>query len=114
MRLAGLLLLVSIALPSFAHAELNVPILLYHRLGPSVTDGMTMTTATFESHLKYLKENGYTVIPLRRLIEYKQGRDRSLLPAKPVVIVEDDAHKSVYTDMLPLIKKYNVPVTLFT
>jgi peptidoglycan/xylan/chitin deacetylase (PgdA/CDA1 family) len=30
-----------------------------------------------------------------------------------VVIVEDDAHKSVYSDMLPLVKKYNVPVTVF-
>ena len=29
------------------------------------------------------------------------------------MIVEDDAHKSVYTDMLPLAKKYNVPVTVF-
>jgi peptidoglycan/xylan/chitin deacetylase (PgdA/CDA1 family) len=27
--------------------------------------------------------------------------------------VEDDAHKSVYSDMLPLVKKYNVPVTIF-
>jgi peptidoglycan/xylan/chitin deacetylase (PgdA/CDA1 family) len=27
--------------------------------------------------------------------------------------VEDDAHKSVYSDMLPLAKKYNVPVTVF-
>ena len=32
---------------------------------------------------------------------------------KSVVIVEDDAHKSVYSDMLPLAKKYNVPVTVF-
>jgi len=30
-----------------------------------------------------------------------------------VVIVEDDAHKSVYSDMYPLAKKYNVPVTVF-
>lgn len=29
------------------------------------------------------------------------------------MIVADDGHKSVYTDMLPLIKKYRVPVTLF-
>jgi peptidoglycan/xylan/chitin deacetylase (PgdA/CDA1 family) len=30
-----------------------------------------------------------------------------------VVIVEDDAHKSVYSDMFPLAKKYNIPVTIF-
>lgn len=33
---------------------------------------------------------------------------------KSVVIVADEAHKTVYTDMFPLVKKYNIPVTLFT
>jgi peptidoglycan/xylan/chitin deacetylase (PgdA/CDA1 family) len=90
----------------------NVPILLYHRFGPTVADGMTITTPVFESHLKYLRENGYTVIPLRRLVDWylKKGPPP---PARSVVIVEDDAHKSVYSDMLPLVKKYQVPVTVF-
>ena len=90
----------------------GVPILLYHRLGPTVADSMTMTTATFESHLKYLKENGYTVIPLRRLVDWYLKKAPAP-PPKSVVIVEDDAHKTVYSDMLPLVKKYQVPVTVF-
>jgi len=93
--------------------DYHVPVLLYHRLGPTVVDSMTITTKDFESHLRFLKENGYTVIPLKQLLDHKRGADVTPLPAKPVVIVEDDAHKSVYSDMLPLIKKYNVPVTLF-
>jgi peptidoglycan/xylan/chitin deacetylase (PgdA/CDA1 family) len=92
--------------------ELQVPILLYHRFGPVVSDSMTMTTAVFESHLKYLRDNGYTVISLRQLINYRLGKGPMPTP-RSVVIVADDGHKSVYTDMLPLIKKYNVPVTLF-
>lgn len=92
--------------------EVSVPILLYHRFGPTVADGMTITTPVFESHLKYLRDNGYKVIPLRQLIDWylKKGPAPA---SKSVVIVEDDAHKSVYTDMLPLAKKYNVPVTVF-
>jgi peptidoglycan/xylan/chitin deacetylase (PgdA/CDA1 family) len=110
--LLPLLFIVCISpLPVFA-ADTGVPILLYHRLGPTVADSMTMTTATFESHLKYLKENGYTVIPLRRVIDWYQKKAPAP-PAKSVVIVEDDAHKTVYSDMLPLVKKYNVPVTVF-
>ena len=92
--------------------DVNVPILLYHRFGPTVADGMTMKTSVFEGHLQYLKENGYKVIPLRQLINWYQKRGPAPAP-KSVVIVEDDAHKSVYTDMLPLVKKYNVPVTVF-
>ncbi|MBF0591553.1 MAG: polysaccharide deacetylase family protein [Nitrospirae bacterium] len=90
----------------------QVPILLYHRFGPVVADSMTIVTNVFESHLKYLKQNGYTVIPLRDLVDYHLKK-RSSLPPRSVVIVADDGHKSVYSDMLPLVKKYNVPVTLF-
>ncbi|KAF0218663.1 MAG: polysaccharide [Geobacteraceae bacterium] len=90
----------------------NVPILLYHRFGPTVADGMTVKTLVFESHLKYLRDNGYKVIPLRRLVDYylKKGPPP---PPRSVVIVEDDAHKTVYSDMAPLVKKYGVPVTVF-
>ncbi len=91
----------------------GVPILLYHRFGPVVADSMTVTTAVFESNLRYLKDNGYTVIPLRQLVDYCLGKTVLPPPAKAVVIVEDDAHKSVYSDMLPLVRKYHIPVTVF-
>src|SRR5690348_6241376 len=48
----------------------NVPILLYHRFGPTVADGMTIKTTVFEEHLKFLKENGYHVIPLQQLVDF--------------------------------------------
>jgi peptidoglycan/xylan/chitin deacetylase (PgdA/CDA1 family) len=95
-----------------AGTEVSVPILLYHRFGPTVADGMTITTPVFESHLKYLRDNGYKVIPLRQLVDWYLKKGPAPAP-KSVVIVEDDAHKTVYSDMMPLAKKYNVPVTVF-
>jgi peptidoglycan/xylan/chitin deacetylase (PgdA/CDA1 family) len=100
------------AAPPAVTQGVNVPILLYHRFGPAVVDGMTIKTSVFEEHLKYLRDNGYTVIPLRKLVDYYLKKGPAPAP-KSVVIVEDDAHKSVYSDMLPLAKKYNVPVTVF-
>jgi len=94
------------------HPDVRVPILLYHRFGPVVADSMTVTTSVFESHLKYFKDNGYAVIPLRQLVDYYLGKG-SPPPSRSVVIAADDGHKSVYTDMFPLIKKYRIPVTLF-
>lgn len=90
----------------------EVPILLYHRFGPVVADSMTVTTSVFESHLKYLKENGYTVIPLGQLVDFFL-RKGSPPPPRSVVIAADDGHKTVYTDMFPLVKQYRIPVTLF-
>ena len=99
-------------LTSLAGESFRVPILLYHRLGATVADGMTTTTPVFEAQMKYLHDNGYTVIPLRQLIDHYRGKAPVPAP-KSVVIVEDDAHKSVYSDMLPIIKKYRYPVTIF-
>lgn len=113
-RLVITLILLIILSPNShaAQPEVNVPILLYHRFGPTVADGMTIKTSVFEEHLKYLKDNGYKVIPLRQLVNWYQKKGPAPAP-KSVVIVEDDAHKSVYSDMYPLAKKYNVPVTIF-
>ncbi len=91
---------------------IRVPILLYHRFGAVVSDSMTVTTDNFKSDLKYLNENGYRVIPLGELVSYYLEKKKSPLP-RSVVITVDDGHKSVYTDMLPLVKKYQIPVTLF-
>jgi peptidoglycan/xylan/chitin deacetylase (PgdA/CDA1 family) len=91
---------------------IRVPILLYHRFGPEVADSMTITTKAFESQMKNLKENGYTVIRLRQLVDYYLGKSQSL-PSHSLVITVDDGHKSVYTDFFPLIIKYQIPATLF-
>jgi peptidoglycan/xylan/chitin deacetylase (PgdA/CDA1 family) len=89
-----------------------VPILLYHRFGSVIADSMTVSTNVFESNLKYLKDNGYSVISLRQLVNYYL-RKGPPPPPRSVVITADDGHKSVYTDMFPLVKKYHIPVTLF-
>jgi peptidoglycan/xylan/chitin deacetylase (PgdA/CDA1 family) len=89
-----------------------VPILTYHRLGAVVADSMTVRTSVFSSHLEYLQTNGYTVIPLQRLIAYMAG-EAPPPPAHSVVITVDDGHKSVFTDMFPLVSRYHIPVTLF-
>lgn len=116
MRRFVAVLLVSVLLVSSAGAavapDVSVPILLYHRLGATVADGMTIKTPVFESHMKYLHDNGYKVIPLRQLVLWYQGKGPAPAP-KSVVIVEDDAHKSVYSDMLPIVRKYRFPVTVF-
>jgi peptidoglycan/xylan/chitin deacetylase (PgdA/CDA1 family) len=73
---------------------------------------MTVTTHQFESHVKYLIKTGHTIIPLRQLVDYHLGKRKSL-PRLSIVITVDDGHKSVYTELSPLVKKYEIPVTLF-
>lgn len=111
---AGITLLTMLFCGAAAMAEdqVTVPVLCYHRFGPKVADSMTVTTAVFEAQMKWLKDNGYTVIPLRNLVNYLLGQGPPP-PPKSVVITVDDGHKTVYTEMLPVVRKYNLPVTLF-
>jgi peptidoglycan/xylan/chitin deacetylase (PgdA/CDA1 family) len=91
--------------------EVSTPILLYHRFGATARDTMTTPTRLFKSHLDYLNDNRYSVIPLKRLIDYYHGKEPP--PARSLVITIDDGHQSVYTDVLPILKKYRIHVTLF-
>ncbi len=118
MRTIRLLVVIAVLVAGFccpavsADDQVTVPVLCYHRFGPKVADSMTVTTKVFESQLQWLKDHQYTVIPLRTLVNYLLGQGPPP-PPKSVVITADDAHKTVYSDMLPLVRKYNIPVTLF-
>lgn len=97
---------------SFAENKINIPILCYHNFNPIIPGSMTMTPKKFEAQIKWLKDNGFTVIPLQEAVDYLQDK-RANLPAKSVVITADDGWQSVYTYMYPIVRKYNIPVTLF-
>ena len=92
--------------------EVGVSILVYHRFGSVVGDSMTVRTGTFRRQLEYLREHQYQVIPLRRWIAWRRHVGPPP-PPRSVVLSGDDGHRSVFTDMLPIVREFNVPVTLF-
>lgn len=108
--LLAVLLAAGTARPAFAAGA--VPILAYHRFGPAVVDSMTITTATFEQQLRWLAEHDRPVVPLRLVVDWRLGRGPAP-PAGAVVLTADDGHRSVYTEMFPLVRRFGVPVTLF-
>jgi peptidoglycan/xylan/chitin deacetylase (PgdA/CDA1 family) len=112
--LVGIILLVFCfgAAGASAAEDISIPVLNYHRFGPTVADSMTVKTSVFKAQLKWLKDNGYTVIPMRTLVNYLRGEGPPP-PPKSVVITADDGHKSVYSVMFPIAKKHKIPVTLF-
>jgi len=119
----SLILLVVLAVCSFATPSVvanveresaegaSVTILVYHRFGPVVADSMTVRTSVFAAQLQFLHDNGYMVVPLQEIVNFLTGHGE--LPPRAVAITADDGHRSVFTDMKPLIEKYNIPVTLF-
>lgn len=95
-----------------AAAERKVPVLCYHRFASEAVDSMTIKNSAFAEQMEWLKVHGYSVIPLDTAMGYVNGSVKTI-PAKSIVITVDDGHKSIYSDMAPMVKKYRIPVTLF-
>ena len=90
----------------------TVSILAYHRFGPTVADSMTVRISVFEQQRAWLDAHGYKIVPLRDAVDrLRAGKPPG--EGKTVVITVDDGHRSVYTELFPLIRKYRFPVTLF-
>lgn len=90
----------------------GIPILLYHRFGPTVPDAMTVRTSVFEEQMAWLGDHGYRVLPLRAIVD-DLTRSGTPTPRHAVAIVIDDGHRSVYEVLWPIIRRDRIPVTLF-
>ena len=89
---------------------LHVPILMYHYVSELPADagslrrGLTVVPEMFESQLQYLKDQGYETVLLKDLYDALElGKP---LPEKPIVLTFDDGYKDAYTDVFPLLQKY--------
>jgi peptidoglycan/xylan/chitin deacetylase (PgdA/CDA1 family) len=61
--------------------------------------------------MKFLRDNRYNVVGLDKVIEYL--RHRRPVPPKTVAVTVDDGNIENYTYIYPILKKYNIPATIF-
>ncbi len=109
--ITALLLLLTLHAWASAAGAAEAVILCYHRFGPAVADSMTTRTSVFEQQLARLKSEGYQFVALDDVIDGLQ--ERRPLPDKAVALTIDDGHVTVYTEVLPIIRREHLPVTLF-
>ena len=88
---------------------LAVPIVLYHHIGGKGV--YSVSEKQLVDHFELIKNLDITVIPLKTLISHL--RLRQMFKKNVMVITFDDGFNSAFTKLLPLVKKYNYPVTLF-
>jgi len=103
---------IGVAGPASAAEPARVSILVYHRFAATAGGPTTVRTSVFAEQLAWLAAHRIAVVPLHALID---GLRRGELPydGPMVALTADDGHPSVYSDMYPLIRQYQVPVTLF-
>lgn len=100
------------AAPGAHDAVSLVAILAYHRFSDTDDDPMTVRLATFDAHLRFLRERGYEIVPLRRIVAWLR-EPGTPLPPKAVALTVDDAQQCAYERLLPIAQREQLPVTLF-
>lgn len=95
----------------------RIPILMYHYVeyvkdkGDTIRQSLDTTPYTFEQQLATLKDNGYTFLTAKEFGEIIDGK--RILPKRPVLLTFDDGYRDFYTDVFPLLQKYQVKVTVY-
>ena len=86
-------------------------VLMYHRFGEDDFPSTSIRTAQFEEQLAYLRDEGFTVVPLARVLDALING--TPLPDRAVAITIDDAYRSVYTEGFPRLAAAGMPFTVF-
>jgi peptidoglycan/xylan/chitin deacetylase (PgdA/CDA1 family) len=111
LALAFLMLLTLAYCSSQSYAADHAVILQYHHFGEDTPPSTSVTVKQFKSHLEYINNNGFNVLPLGDVVGILKKGDE--LPENAVVITIDDAYTSIYKRAYPLLRGYGYPFTVF-
>lgn len=97
--------------------SITVPILMYHYV-ENVEDEkdmyrikMNVTPLVFEEQLKIILKGGYATVFVREIPELIRSKSTSCYPT--IALTFDDGYEDFYTDVFPLLKKYNMKATSY-
>lgn len=95
----------------------GVPVFMYHEFVTQedldsgvLFDEYAVWQHEFEEDLIWLRENGWTTITARELLDYLNGE--GTLPDKPVILTIDDGKLGVYKNAYPPLEKYDMKAVL--
>jgi peptidoglycan/xylan/chitin deacetylase (PgdA/CDA1 family) len=87
----------------------TIPALVYHSVSEdmfSKNTSLFVRPEEFEKQIKWIADNNYTTIFANESFTSKKYK-------KPLIITFDDGYEDNYTNVFPLIKKYNIKITIF-
>lgn len=100
--------------PRASTASDRAIVLGYHQFtGPGVGSKniYSMSQDVFAGEMKYLRDNGYNVVPLSAVVKFVEHK--GTLPPNAVAITIDDGYKSAINYAAPVLKQYGYPWTFF-
>jgi len=91
----------------------NIPIIFYHEIGSNDKDGsakFSVSVEHFEKQIKWLTKR-FNIVTIDELIKHITGEIK--LPGKVIAVTFDGGYVGNYQHAFPLLKKYNIPATIY-
>jgi peptidoglycan/xylan/chitin deacetylase (PgdA/CDA1 family) len=96
---------------------IDLPILMYHRVGPQtaslrpMTRALTVTPAAFAQQMKWIVAHGYHPISQRQAFDALERNGR--LPSRPLMITFDDGYRDILWNAMPVLSRLHIPATAY-
>jgi hypothetical protein len=89
----------------------GIPVLLYHRLTPSI-NGYGVEPVVFEAQMRRLHELGFETVSLDQYVRFIRGEAVDL-PPRPVLLTFDDGYLSALRVADPLLARFGWSAAIF-
>ena len=86
------------------------PVLTYHSIDDS-DSVISVSAATFDKHMRFLRDKGYKSYSLIEAINYVQRGAK--LPQEGIAITFDDGYENNYKEAFPILLEYGYSATIF-
>ncbi|MDD5416099.1 MAG: polysaccharide deacetylase family protein [Candidatus Daviesbacteria bacterium] len=97
--------------------SLRVPILMYHYVeyvkdeGDTIRKSLNIVPFIFDQQVKTLKDAGFSFITTADLADALDNK--ASIDPKSVILTFDDGYRDFYTDVFPILKKYQVKAVVY-
>lgn len=91
-----------------------IPILLYHSIDEDCAPQFRRWVVhpdKFAQQMAFLQQEAYTPLTVTQFVTALN--DKTPLPERPVIVTFDDGFADFYTGALPILKRFDVPATLY-
>ncbi len=97
--------------------KVKIPIIMYHYveyvkdINDLIRKKLNINPALFDGHLKGLKEAGYKTYFVKDVSDILDGKIN--YSTQSAMLTFDDGYEDFYTDVFPLLKKYQMKATMY-